>query len=174
MTAPKGRVPQPSKPKPLPVPDPPNVWDTDLIEEGPNRMEIAKLLEETTDIAVVDWKWRKLYDRRMEIWLRLRELGVTQARMSRAYAVNGRSIITPTAITLAFRRHDNRLRGRPIDTSRVPGASPAIQAEPEEAVVMACWCGAQQVPVPKSDADAGTTRSCGERICHPPLAQEEA
>lgn len=170
MTRPKERVPQPGKPKPLPVPDPPNVWDTDLIESGPDAMEIAKLLEETTDIAVVDWKWRKLYDRRMDIWLRLRELGVTQARMARAYAVNGRSIITPTAITLAFRRHDNRLRGRPIDTSRVPGAHKV----PEPTVEMACWCGAQQVPVPKSDAAEGTTRSCGERICHPPLAQEEA
>lgn len=164
MTSPKRKVPQPGKPKPLPVPDPPNVWDTDLIEEGPNRMEIAKLLEETTDIAVVDWKWRKLYDRRMDIWLRLRELGVTQARMARAYAVNGRSIITATAITLAFRRHDSRLRGKTYGAPKKP--EPTVEAP--------CWCGAQQVQVPKSDAAEGTTRSCGERICHPPLAQEEA
>lgn len=162
MTAPRRKVPQPGKPKPLPVPDPPNVWDTDLIEEGPDRMEIALLLEESTEIAVVDWKWRKLYDRRMDIWLRLRELGVTQARMARAYAVNGRSIITATAITLAFRRHDARLKGKVY--------SPPKKKVP--IVEMTCWCGAQQVQVPKSDADLGVTRSCGERICHPPFAQE--
>lgn len=94
--------------KALPVPDPPNTWDADLIEEGPNRHEIAELLEETTDIALSDWKWRALVRRRMDIWLRLRALGVTTSRMARAYAVNGRSIITATAITLAFRRYDRK------------------------------------------------------------------
>lgn len=94
--------------KPLPVPDPPNTRDADLIEEGPDRLEIAELLEETTDIALADWKFRKLMSRRMDIWLRLRELGVTTSRMARAYAVNGRSIISATAITLAFRRYDRK------------------------------------------------------------------
>lgn len=153
---------KPRSAKPLPAPDPRNTWDADIIEEGPDRMEIALLLEESTEIAVYEWTWRKLYDRRMEIWLRLRDLGITTSRMARAYAVNGKSIITPTAITLAFRRHDVKIK-----TGKQYGKKPKV-----ETVEAPCWCGAQQVQVPKPDAEEGTTRSCGERICHPPLAQE--
>lgn len=150
-----------ARPLGIPVPDPPNAWDIDIIEEGPDRMEIAQLLEETTEIAVVDWKWQRLFRRRMVIWLRLRELGVTHSRMARAYAVNGRSVITATAITLAFRRHDERLKGRAYNKNMATDD-------------VACWCGAKQIQVPRKAAQNGEQRSCGERTCHPPLAQEES
>jgi hypothetical protein len=152
-----------ARPQARAVPDPPNAWDLDLIE-GENGIEIAELLEETTEIAVKDWEWRRLMKRRNKLWLQLRELGVTQTRMARAYAVNCKAIITATAITLFFRRYDEWLKGNHYN---------APKPKPEETVEVECWCKAKQVAVTKKEAAEGSTRSCGERICHPPFPTED-
>lgn len=68
------------------APEPPNAWDTAVIE-GPNRHKIAKLLDELTEIAEVDWAFRHLKVRRDQIFVALHLLKVTSGRMTRAYAV---------------------------------------------------------------------------------------
>lgn len=72
--------------KGIPIPDPPNAWDTDVVE-GPNWPEITGLLDELTEIVEVDWAYRHLIPRRNDIFIRLRELGVTTGRILRAYAI---------------------------------------------------------------------------------------
>jgi hypothetical protein len=80
----------------------------DGVVNGPHAEEIARLLGELPNIAKVDSLWRRMLGRRIAIWLRLRALGVTQARMASNYTVNGKPIITHTTVSLALTRHDRR------------------------------------------------------------------
>lgn len=86
-----------------PAPDPPNAWDLSAVE-GPNWRHIQELLEETTEIAEVDWAWRHLRLRRDRIWAELANLGITQGRMQRAYAINGKPITSHVAILNVLKR----------------------------------------------------------------------
>lgn len=86
-----------------PAPEPPNAWDTAAVE-GPDRIEIAGLLDELTEIAEVDWSYRHLIPRRNEIFIRLRQLGITMGRMLRAYAIDGKPIITHVGILGVLRK----------------------------------------------------------------------
>lgn len=98
-------MPRPKiKGKGQPAPDPPNAWDTKIIE-GPDWREIQDLLEETTQIAEADWTFRELKKRLPAIWLRLSELGVTIGRMVRAYAIDGKPIITHVTILKILQKH---------------------------------------------------------------------
>jgi hypothetical protein len=91
------------------TPPPPRRGPTD--EEavnGPNADEIASLLTELGQIAKVDLLWRSKLKRRDAIWVRLRTLGVTQARMCSNYAVNGKPISDAAVVSLALTRHDRK------------------------------------------------------------------
>lgn len=86
-----------------PKADPPNAWDTATLE-GKDWPEITDLLEETTEIAEVDWAYRHLIPRRNEIWARLARLGITQGRMRRAYAIDGTPITSHVAILSVLKK----------------------------------------------------------------------
>lgn len=86
-----------------PAPEPPNAWDSAVVS-GPDAVEIASLLDELTEIAEVEWSFRHLVKRRNEIFIRLRLLGVTLGRMTRAYAIDGKPIITHVSILPMLRR----------------------------------------------------------------------
>jgi hypothetical protein len=91
------------------APEPPNAWDTAVVE-GPNRHKIAALLDELTEIAEVDWVFRHLKVRRDEIFVALHLLKVTSGRMTRAYAVasppdaKGRPLFTHAGINGVLNR----------------------------------------------------------------------
>lgn len=92
-----------------PAPEPPNAWDTKIVE-GPHRHRIAALLDELTEIAEVDWQWRHLLKRRNEIFVELAKMQITMGRMKRAYAIasppaaEGKPIITHVSILQTLRR----------------------------------------------------------------------
>lgn len=81
-----------------PAPDPVGVRDSGVLE-GPHADEVIELLDETTQIAEVDWQYRHLIPQRNRLWARLYQLGVSQRRMVRAYAVNGRPLTTHVGVT---------------------------------------------------------------------------
>lgn len=84
-----------------PLPDPPNAWDTRIVE-GEHWQEIQELLELTTRCAQADWNYRQLWTRMPKAWARLRELEVSVGRILRYYAVDGKSILThPTILKLS-------------------------------------------------------------------------
>lgn len=112
----------PTTGKGMPAPDPPGTWDTAAIE-GPDWPEIHRLLEENTRIAEKDWAFRQVEPRRVEIWVRLRELGVTVGRIVRSYAVDkgkgvGEPIITHVGISNATTKAGFVPPPSPIPTSR--------------------------------------------------------
>lgn len=86
-----------------PAPDPPGVWDKEAVE-GPNWRKIQNLLEETTEIAEIDWAYRHLIPRRNAIWAELAGLGVTQGRMRRAYAIDKKPITSHVGVKNVLNR----------------------------------------------------------------------
>jgi len=91
-------------PRGTPVPNPTNTRDAAVVEEGPDREEIAKLLDKLSRIAYTDYRWRLLRIERKKVFERLDELGVTLFRMVRVYSVGGKSIITHVGILSAMGR----------------------------------------------------------------------
>ncbi len=80
-----------------PAPEPPNAWDTAVVE-GPHRHKIAEMLDELTAIAEYDWIIRHLTQRRNALFVALAKLNVTRGRMQRAYAIEGKTLITHVGI----------------------------------------------------------------------------
>lgn len=91
------------KGKGSPAPDPPTIWDKAAVE-GPHWRQIQELLEETTEIAEIDWAYRHLIPRRNQIWAQLAKLGITQGRMRRAYAIDGKPITSHVGINNVLKK----------------------------------------------------------------------
>lgn len=100
-----------------PAPDPPNVWDLAAVE-GKDWKLIQELLEETTEIAEVDYAWTYLRPRRNDIWGQLAKLGVTQGRMRRAYAINGKPITSHVAINNVLKKLGIKLQAERPNQSK--------------------------------------------------------
>ncbi len=98
-----------------PAPEPPNAWDGKIVE-GPHRHRIAELLDELTAIAVFDWTFRHLASRRNDIFVELAKLQITRGRMMRAYAIDGKPLITHVGIK-------NLLDRRAINDPDIPTAN---------------------------------------------------